>query len=285
MPITVRHVRRGGLFDRRLAQRLDRCDVRSSSRRGVGGEHGVDRADRDTGGDGGGRDGEGDVEAGAECAETLQEHPAESDTDERTDRGCDCSDEERFDDDAAGHLLGGRTDRAEQCHLAAPLGDGDREGVVDHERTHDERDRCEDLERHIDDGRDLSDRVLELADEFVAGDRLEAARPTRAQCGVDGRGEFGLAESVVGLDEIWSTSVEPNTCAAPSRLNATVWPLKASPSPFGPTTPTTVNSWSAATAGRAPGRRARSRRRRRCSRRARSRRRPRVLRRRRSRTG
>ena len=68
------------------------------------------------------------------------------------------------------------TDRAQQRHLAAALGDDDREGVEDDERADEQRDDAEDEQERVEEREVVLQVALALLGDLLAADHLDVLR-------------------------------------------------------------------------------------------------------------
>src|SRR5690606_25597563 len=75
-------------------------------------------------------------DADADQFHTLFDQFGHADPDPDTDSGGEHGEGGRFDQDHTGHLGRGGAHRPQQGQLPDPLGDGDPEGVLDHEGSH-----------------------------------------------------------------------------------------------------------------------------------------------------
>lgn len=156
-------------FERRRPQCLDRPHTAAPTSRDDRGAQGDDHPDDDGDHDAGRLDGEAaGRQRQTERVERCLQQRSNADATEQADDGREHTDHQRLDHRGLQHLAPSRTDGAHEGRLPAPLGDDDREGVVDAERRHEQRDPGE----HHEEGGDESEEVgVDVGDGLVGRGR------------------------------------------------------------------------------------------------------------------
>jgi hypothetical protein len=170
----------GRTLERDIAQRRDRWDVRRLPRGEDRGKHRDDAADDETDDDGARlHDDPAARDVDADQREQAFEQSGHEDAAEDAEAGREEPDHQGLAQHGQQYLPAARADRAQQRQLTRPLGDDDREGVVDDEDRDDERDEREDREAELEETELLPDEILTLLGDLLAGEHFVVAERER----------------------------------------------------------------------------------------------------------